>query len=43
VAECAAFIRNPERFKLVSRIEIYEVITEVPVILMLDFHGINDT
>ena len=26
---------NPKRFKLVSRIEIYEFITEVPVILVM--------
>jgi len=34
VTECAKFTKNPERFKLVSRIEIYEVITEIPVILI---------
>ena len=34
VAECVRFMKNPERFKLVSRIEIYEAITEVPVILV---------
>ena len=34
VAECVRFIKNPERFKLVSRIEIYEAITEVPVIIV---------
>jgi 4-hydroxybenzoate polyprenyltransferase len=34
VVECMKFIKRPEKFKLVSRIEIYEVITEVPVILI---------
>lgn len=34
VAEGVKFIKNPERFKLVGRIEIYIVITEVPVILI---------
>ena len=33
-AECLKFIKNPERFKLVSRIEIYEVLTDVPVVLI---------
>lgn len=28
------FMKNPERFTLVSRVEIYELITEVPVVLM---------
>ena len=34
VIECFRFLRQPKRFKLVSRIEIYEGITEVPVILI---------
>jgi len=34
VWQIAAFLKNPKRFKLVSRIEIYEVITEIPVILV---------
>jgi len=34
VTEGVRFIKNPKRFKLVSRIEIYELITEVPVILI---------
>ena len=34
IAEGVRFIKNPKRFKLVSRIEIYEFITEVPVILI---------
>ena len=34
VAECVKFIKDPERFKLVSRIEIYEIITEAPVVLI---------
>ncbi|MCL2146202.1 MAG: UbiA family prenyltransferase [Synergistaceae bacterium] len=32
VWQALAFIKNPKRFKLVSRIEIYEIITEIPVI-----------
>ncbi len=28
------FIKNPERFTLVSRVEIYELITEVPVLII---------
>ena len=34
VWECRKFMKNPKRFKLVSRIEIYMLITEVPVILI---------
>ena len=34
VAEGIRFINNPKRFKLVSRIEIYEAITEAPVVLI---------
>lgn len=34
IVECVKFMKNPKRFKLVSRIEIYELITEVPVILI---------
>lgn len=34
VVECLKFMKNPERFELVSRIEIYELITEVPVLLI---------
>ena len=34
VAQGILFIKDPKRFKLVSRIEIYEFITEVPVILI---------
>lgn len=34
VVECVRFTRNPERFKLVSRIEIYELITDAPVMLI---------
>lgn len=35
VWQCFRFINNPKRFKLVSRIEIYELVTEVPVILVM--------
>ena len=34
VWQAARFIKNPKRFRLVSRIEIYEIITEIPVILV---------
>ena len=34
VIACLLFMRNPKAFKLVSRVEIYEIITEVPVILI---------
>jgi 4-hydroxybenzoate polyprenyltransferase len=34
VIECVKFIKNPEHFKLVSRIVIYMLITEIPVILI---------
>ena len=34
VAECIRFIKNPKRFALVSRIEKYMFITEVPVVLI---------
>jgi 4-hydroxybenzoate polyprenyltransferase len=34
VIEGIRFMKNPQRFKLVSRIEIYELVTEVPVILI---------
>ena len=34
VVMCVRFMKNPERFKLAGRIEIYELITEVPVILI---------
>jgi 4-hydroxybenzoate polyprenyltransferase len=34
VAECLKFMKDPERFKLVSRIEIYELITDAPVVLI---------
>jgi 4-hydroxybenzoate polyprenyltransferase len=32
VVECFRFLRNPERFALVRRIETYSIITEIPVI-----------
>jgi len=35
VLQCFIFIKNPKRFKLGSRIEIYELVTEVPVILVM--------
>lgn len=34
VAQCLKFMKNPSRFKLVSKIEMYELITEVPVIFI---------
>jgi len=34
VWKCFQFMKNPKRFKLVGKIEIYEFITEVPVILI---------
>ena len=34
IVEGLRFIKDPKRFKLVSRIEIYEFITEVPIILI---------
>lgn len=34
IVMCIKFMKNPERFQLVSRIEIYEFITEVPVLLI---------
>ncbi|MCL1851588.1 MAG: prenyltransferase [Peptococcaceae bacterium] len=34
VAQCVKYMKNPERFKLVSRVEIYELITETPVVLI---------
>ncbi|MCL2826368.1 MAG: UbiA family prenyltransferase, partial [Eggerthellaceae bacterium] len=32
--ECLRFMRNPESFKLVSKVELYELVTEAPVILI---------
>jgi len=34
VVACLKFMKNPKVFKIVSRIEIYELITEVPVIMI---------
>lgn len=34
MAMCIMFFKNPEKFKLVRKVEIYEFITEVPVILI---------
>lgn len=34
VVQCLRFMKDPERFKLVSRIEIYELITDAPVVLI---------
>lgn len=34
VTECVKFMKNPDRFKLSGRIEIYELITEIPVLLI---------
>jgi 4-hydroxybenzoate polyprenyltransferase len=35
VLECFRFMKDPKRFQLVSRIEMYELVTEAPVLLII--------